>query len=51
MAVIRIARKILDPGMKLNGSTFGFRYNQPQCCIKKMAKGWQTHMGVEATPH
>jgi hypothetical protein len=20
----------------------------PQCCIKKMAKGWQTHMGVAA---
>ncbi len=25
------------------------RYHQ--CCIKKMAKGWQTHMGVEAIPH
>jgi hypothetical protein len=23
----------------------------PQCCIKKMAKGWQTHMGVKAIPH
>jgi hypothetical protein len=25
--------------------------NRPQCCIKKMAKGWQTHMGVKAIPH
>jgi hypothetical protein len=23
----------------------------PQCYIKKMAKGWQTHMGVEAILH
>jgi amino acid transporter len=22
-----------------------------QCCIEKMAKGWQTLMGVEAIPH
>jgi hypothetical protein len=25
--------------------------NQPQCCIKKMAKGWQNVMAIEATPH